>query len=200
VYGGTGNAKVTGEGDRGCNTRVRAHGQALAAAGCVAVGGAAGAAHGLAAAALARSSAQRTTTPHLATGATLHTHNTQVFPISEVLQPCCKSMSRTLGGADGLAAKAPKGSIQEKAYSFLASKVEVRAWSVRRALARGRQPAAEQLAPNDGLADEHPPIPPRPTQPSAVMPCAHAVPHAPTTGRRRRHDLHHALCRGVGAV
>lgn len=52
--------------------------------------------------------------------------NTRVFPISEVLQPCCKPMSKLLSGADGLAAKAPKGSIQEKAYNFLLSKVEVR--------------------------------------------------------------------------
>jgi hypothetical protein len=49
----------------------------------------------------------------------------QVFPINEVLQPCCKPMERLLGGADGLAARAPKGSIQEKAYSYLMAKVKV---------------------------------------------------------------------------
>jgi hypothetical protein len=51
--------------------------------------------------------------------------NTLVFPINEVLQPCCKPMAKLLSGADSLAAKAPKGSIQEKAYNFLLSKVEV---------------------------------------------------------------------------
>jgi hypothetical protein len=35
-------------------------------------------------------------------------------------------MEKLLGGADGLAARAPKGSIQAKAYSFLSSKVKVR--------------------------------------------------------------------------
>jgi hypothetical protein len=35
-------------------------------------------------------------------------------------------MSELLGGASGLAAKAPKGSIQEKAYQFLLQQVTVR--------------------------------------------------------------------------
>lgn len=35
-------------------------------------------------------------------------------------------MEKLLGGADGLAARAPRGSIQAKAYSFLSSKVKVR--------------------------------------------------------------------------
>lgn len=48
-----------------------------------------------------------------------------MFPISEVLQPCCKPMERLLSGADGLVARAPKGSIQAKAYNFLLSKVKV---------------------------------------------------------------------------
>lgn len=69
VYGGTGSAKVVGQGDRGCNTKV--------------------------------------------------------FPISEVLQPCCKPMEKLLNGADGLIARAPKNTIQEKAYNFLAAKVKV---------------------------------------------------------------------------
>lgn len=50
----------------------------------------------------------------------------QIFPISEVLQPCCKPMERLLSGADGLAARAPKNSIQAKAYYYLQSKVKVR--------------------------------------------------------------------------
>lgn len=50
----------------------------------------------------------------------------QVFPISEVLQPCCKPMEKLLNGPDGLVARAPKGTIQEKAYNFLAAKVKVR--------------------------------------------------------------------------
>lgn len=54
----------------------------------------------------------------------MHTDH-QVFPISEVLQPCCKPMEKLLSGADGLAARAPKGSIQAKAYNFLLSKVKV---------------------------------------------------------------------------
>ncbi len=49
----------------------------------------------------------------------------QVFPITEVLQPCCKPMEKLLNGADGLIARAPKGTIQEKAYNFLAAKVKV---------------------------------------------------------------------------
>eukprot|EP00775_Hariotina_reticulata_P005590 gene5590-5828_t len=50
--------------------------------------------------------------------------NTQIKIIDEVLQPCCKPMAELLGGASGLAAKAPKGSIQEKAYQFLLQQVE----------------------------------------------------------------------------
>lgn len=49
----------------------------------------------------------------------------QVFPINEVLQPCCKPMEKLLNGADGLIARAQKGSIQAKAYNYLASKVKV---------------------------------------------------------------------------
>jgi hypothetical protein len=34
-------------------------------------------------------------------------------------------MEKLLNGADGLVARAPKGTIQEKAYNFLAAKVKV---------------------------------------------------------------------------
>lgn len=52
--------------------------------------------------------------------------NTQIRVIDEVLQPCCKPMADLIGGPSGLAAKAPKGSIQAKAYQYLLSKVKVR--------------------------------------------------------------------------
>jgi hypothetical protein len=51
--------------------------------------------------------------------------NTQIRVIDEVLQPCCKPMADLIGGPSGLAAKAPKGSIQAKAYQYLLSKVKV---------------------------------------------------------------------------
>ncbi|WIA11373.1 hypothetical protein OEZ85_011494 [Tetradesmus obliquus] len=50
--------------------------------------------------------------------------NTQIRVIDEVLQPCCKPMADLIGGPSGLAAKAPKGSIQAKAYQYLLSKVK----------------------------------------------------------------------------
>lgn len=52
--------------------------------------------------------------------------NTQIRMIDEVLQPCCKPMAELLGGPAGLASKAPKDSIQAKAYQYLLSKVQVR--------------------------------------------------------------------------
>ncbi|KAF6261656.1 hypothetical protein COO60DRAFT_744199 [Scenedesmus sp. NREL 46B-D3] len=50
--------------------------------------------------------------------------NTQIRTIDEVLQPCCKPMAELIGGPSGLAARAPRGSIQAKAYQYLLRKVE----------------------------------------------------------------------------